>query len=63
MFMMVALAVDIWIFLDAKRRSESGDAVVATVGPVTLSTPQQWLLAGVLLWIVVVPLYFVARRV
>jgi hypothetical protein len=29
---------------------------------VTLSTPEQWLLGSVLLWIFVVPLYLVARR-
>lgn len=62
LFLLVALAVDVWIFLYAKGRSESGDDVVATVGSVTLSTPEQWLLGSVLLWIFVVPLYLVARR-
>jgi hypothetical protein len=62
MFLLVALAVDVWVFLDAKGRRDAGDDVVATVGPVTLSTPEQWLLGSVLLWIFVVPLYLVARR-
>jgi hypothetical protein len=60
--LVVALAVDAWVFLDARRRSDAGDAVVATVGPVTVSSPEQWLLACVFLWIFAVPLYLVARR-
>ena len=32
----------------------------STVGPVTLSTPRQWLLGSLLLWVFVVPLYLVA---
>ena len=60
--LVVALAVDVWVFLDARHRSHAGDDVVATVGPVTLSTPEQWLLGSLLLWVFVVPLYLVARR-
>ncbi|MGE0819906.1 MAG: hypothetical protein AB7O74_14720 [Candidatus Nanopelagicales bacterium] len=58
----VAVAVDAWVFLDAKRRQDSGDDVVASVGPVTLSEPAHWLLGCIVLWILVVPLYLVARR-
>jgi len=61
-FLLVVLAVDAWVFVDARGRRESGDAVVATVGPITLSKPEQWLIGSVLLWIFVVPLYLVARR-
>lgn len=60
--LLVALAVDVWVVLDARTREASGDPVVAEVGPVTLSTPQQWLLACLLVWVVAVPLYLVARR-
>ena len=60
--LLVVLVVDVWVFLDARTRRASGDDVVATVGPVTLSTPEQWLLGSALLWIFVVPLYLVARR-
>lgn len=58
----VALVVDVWVLLDARRRSRSDDPVVATVGPVTLSTPEQWFVGCLLLWVLVVPLYLVARR-
>jgi hypothetical protein len=58
----VALVVDAWIYVDARQRRDAGDDVVASVGPVTLSTPEQWLVASLLLWVFVVPLYLVARR-
>jgi len=57
-----ALAVDVWVYLDARSRSHAGDDVVATVGPMSLETPEQWLIASLLLWVFVVPLYLVAGR-
>jgi len=56
------LAVDVWVLRDARAREAQGRDVVATVGPVTLSTPSQWLLGCLLLWVFVVPLYLVARK-
>lgn len=58
----VALVVDAWVYVDARSRSAHDDAVVASVGPVTLSTPEHWLIGCVLLWILVLPLYLVARQ-
>jgi hypothetical protein len=60
--LVAVLAVDAWVYLDAKGRRESGTDVVATVGPITLSRPEHWLLGSLFLWIFVVPLYLVARR-
>ena len=57
-----ALVVEVWVFLDPRSRSHAGDDVVATVGPKTLQTPDHWLIASLLLWVFVVPLYLVARR-
>ena len=56
------LAVDVWVLRDARAREAQGRDVVATVGPVTLSTPSQWLLGCLLLWVFVVPRYLVARK-
>lgn len=56
------MAADVWVGPDAKRRSEAGGEVIAAVGPVTLCSPEQWLLGGLLLWVFVVPLYLLARR-
>jgi hypothetical protein len=60
--LLLGLAVDVWIFIDARGRSARGEDVVATIGPVTLSTAEQWLIGCLLLWVIVVPLYLVARR-
>lgn len=59
--LLLVLAVDVWVLMDARVRSAQGEAVVATVGPVTLSTPEHWLIGSLLLWVLVVPLYLVAR--
>lgn len=60
--LLVALVVDVWIFTEARAREAEGRAVVATVGPVTLSTPSHWFVGCLLLWVFVVPLYLVARN-
>jgi hypothetical protein len=61
--LLAALAVDVWIFMEARARDTRGREVVATIGPVTFSTPTQWFLGCLLLWVFVVPLYLVARNV
>jgi len=60
--LVVVLTIATWVFLDARSRSRTGVNVVATVGPITLETPGQWLAGSLLLWVFVVPLYLVARR-
>lgn len=58
--LVVVVAIDVWVYLDARGRSFSGEDVVATVGPLTLSTPSQWLVAILLVWIFLAPLCLVA---
>ena len=58
---LIFLAVDVWVYEDARARAERGRPVVFRMGGFVLSTPFQWLLGCVLLWIVFFPLY-VARR-
>jgi putative flippase GtrA len=59
--LLLVLAVDAWVFLDARARAAGGRDVVARIGPFTLSTAGQWLLGCVVLWVFVVPLYLAAR--
>jgi len=47
--------------LDARAREAQHREVFATVGPVPLSTPGEWLIGCLVLWVFVVPLYLVAR--
>jgi hypothetical protein len=60
--LVVILAIDVWVYREAQVRRAGGQSVVASVGPVTISTPEQWFLGCLLLWIFVFPLYLVARR-
>ena len=60
--LLLVVAVDAWVFLDARGQQAAGHEVVASVGPVTLSKPEQWLIGCIIFWIFVVPLYLVARR-
>lgn len=58
----IVLATDVWVYLDAQARRTAGRSVNASVGPVTFSTPEQWFWGCLLLWIFIFPLYVVARR-
>jgi putative flippase GtrA len=56
------IACDAWVFTDARNRDAQGRSVVASVGQLTISTPEQWGLGCLVLWIFVFPLYLTARR-
>ena len=60
--LLLVVASLVWMAVDVTTRQSHGRPVVATLGPLTLETPGQWLSAGLLLWIVVFPLYVVARK-
>lgn len=60
--LVVVVIVDVWILVEARTREATGQEVVATVGPVSLSTPQHWLAGCIVLWVFVVPLFLVARK-
>ena len=60
--LLAVVTVDVWVYAEARSRQTHGKSVVATVGPVTFSTPEQWLLGCLVLWIFVLPLYLVARN-
>ncbi len=55
-------ASDAWVFLDSRRRWSQGRPVIVTIGPYTMAAPEQWLVGCIVLWVVTVPLYIVARR-
>jgi hypothetical protein len=60
--LVVALAIDIWIYEDAKAQADRGMPVVLSWGALRLETPTAWIIACLLVWIVFVPLYLVGRR-
>jgi hypothetical protein len=58
---LVILAVDLWIYKDAKARSGSGRPVFVRIGSITIDTPDAWLAGCLLLSLVFIPLYLLAR--
>lgn len=60
--LLIVLAMDAWVYADARGRDRDGAPVVVALGSVEITTPVAWLLGCVVLWIVFFPLYLVARR-
>jgi hypothetical protein len=58
--LVVALAVDVWIYRDAGKRRQDGNPVSVAIGSLRIETPEAWFLGSVILWVVFVPLYLTA---
>jgi hypothetical protein len=59
--LLVILAVDLWVYADAKQRADQGAPVVVRIGAFVLETPVTWLVGCLILWMVFFPLYLVSR--
>jgi hypothetical protein len=57
----VSLAIDFWVYSDAKAHEERGGPVVFSAGSLEVSTPMAWFLACLLLWLLFLPLYIWSR--
>ena len=61
-FVLVAfLAVDAWVYTDARAQQNAGTPVVCTIGSFVIDTPIAWFVVCLVLFIVFVPLYIVGR--
>jgi hypothetical protein len=60
--LLALLATDLWVYADAKARSERGTPVVFSVGSLKLDTPASWFAGCLLLWILFFPLYITSRN-
>jgi len=58
--LLVVLALDAWVYSDARKRLRRGDPVSVSVGSVRVETPEAWFLGCLILWVVFFPLYLVA---
>jgi hypothetical protein len=59
--LLVLVASDLWVYLDAKLQAQRGTPVVFSVGNLEVHTPTQWFIGCLLLWIVAFPLYISGR--
>lgn len=55
------LAIDLWVYADAKRCADEGTPVVLRLGAFVVQTPAMWFVGCLVLWIVFFPLYVVSR--
>jgi hypothetical protein len=55
--LIVALAVDVWVYTDARKRLAQGRPVSVSAGSLRMETPEGWFLGCLVLWVVFLPLY------
>ncbi|HZW45010.1 MAG TPA: hypothetical protein VFF32_11560 [Dermatophilaceae bacterium] len=58
--LLVILAIDLWVYADAKQRADQGAPVVVRIGAFVLETPETWFVGCLVLWILFFPLYTVS---
>ncbi len=58
--LLVVLAVDGWVYTDARKRLRQGNPVSVSIGSLRVETPEAWFLGCLILWVVFVPLYVTA---
>ncbi len=59
--LLALLGVDAWVYLDAAHQQETGSIPTFRIGQLTIDTPASWFVGCLLLWVVVFPLYLIAR--
>lgn len=60
--LVLVIAADVWVYLDARSRQGTGREPGVQVGTLQVSTPEAWAIGCILLFIIVFPMYLVARR-
>jgi hypothetical protein len=58
----VIAGVALWVLADARRWSRQGTPVVFRFGSATISRPEAWAVACLLVFVIFMPIYVVARR-
>ncbi|MFD2763691.1 hypothetical protein [Micromonospora eburnea] len=58
--LLVVLALDAWVYTDARERLRRGSPVSVAIGSLRIETPEAWFLGCVILWVVFFPLYLAA---
>ena len=61
LLLVLVVATDVWVYVDAKRCADAGSAVFLKIGTFKIDTPLAWLVACIIVWIVFFPMYLVSR--
>jgi hypothetical protein len=59
--LLLVVAIDLWVYADAKVHAERGTPVVFSIGFLNVDTPAAWFFGCLLLWILFFPLYITTR--
>ena len=62
MVALLVVALDAWVYADARARQGTRREVTVTIGSMRIDRPEVWLAWCLLLFIVFFPLYLTARR-
>jgi hypothetical protein len=57
----VVVAIDAWVYADAKAHADRGGPVVFRAGSFAVDTPAAWFLGCLLLWVIFFPIYLTSR--
>jgi hypothetical protein len=58
----IVVCLDLWVLADARRWARQGSPVVFRFGSLTIGTPEAWAVACLLVFVIFMPIYVVARR-
>jgi hypothetical protein len=59
--LLLVVAIDLWVYADAKAHVERGTPVLFSTGFLNVDTPAAWFFGCLLLWILFFPLYITTR--
>ena len=60
--LVMILAIDSWVYRDAKLRVARRRPVIFRAGSFVIDTPAMWFVSCLILWILFFPLYITSRR-
>jgi hypothetical protein len=62
LLVLVVIAIALWIYSDAKARSERGHPVIFSTDSFTVETPAAWFVGCLVFSVVFIPLYLQSRQ-
>lgn len=60
--LILVVSADIWVYRDAQARANTRREVEASIGSWRIATPETWLVGCAVLFLLIFPMYLVARR-
>jgi len=48
--LLVIIGTDLWVYTDARKRTEGGTPVALSIGALEVNTPTVWFVACLILW-------------